>query len=61
MQGTAQAMVSPRTFCLLKIGARRAGSAIGRVEGRRKSAGPFSFVSASQIFAFIERRIFGAK
>ncbi len=29
--------------------------------GRRKSAGPFNFVSASQIFAFIERRIFGAK
>ncbi len=61
MQGTAHAIVSPKTFCLLKVGARRAGRAMGSEDGRRKSAGPFNFVSASQIFAFIERRTFGAK
>src|SRR3954447_20506273 len=61
MHGTAQAIVSPSTFCLLKIGASRAGSAIGRVEGRRRSAAAFSLFRASQIFAFIERKTFGAK
>ena len=61
MHGTAHAIVSPSRFCLLKIGASRDGSAIGSVAGRRTSAAAFSFVSASQILVFIERKTFGAK
>jgi len=61
MHGTAHAIVSPRTFCLLKIGARRPGKAIGRFVGRFTLGGPFNFVIASQILAFIERKTFGAK
>ena len=33
----------------------------GRVAGRRTSAAAFSLLRASQIFAFIERKTFGAK
>src|SRR5205823_6674993 len=57
IQGTAQAMVSPRRFCFAKIGARREGNAIGKVGLRWKSGAALSLFSASQIFAFIERKI----
>ncbi len=61
MHGTAQAIVSPRTFSRLKTDASRAGSAIGNFTGMPRSAGPFNFFQASQIFAFMARKIFGAK
>ena len=60
-QGAAQAMVSPRMFSRAKIAASREGKATGSVDGARESAGPLSFLKISQIFAFIARRIFGAK
>src|SRR4029077_7110411 len=59
--GTAQTMVSPRTFSLPKMGASRVGNVDGRLSGTSRSAGPFSFLQASQIFTFIARKILGAK
>src|SRR5437762_2368036 len=59
--GTAHRIVAPRTFSLLKIGASRAGNVDGRLSGTSESAGPFSFLQASQIFTFVARKILGAK
>src|SRR5439155_1082815 len=44
-----------------KTDASRAGSVTGNFTGMPRSAGPLSFFQASQIFAFIARKIFGAK
>src|ERR1017187_1671607 len=59
--GAAHAIVSPRTFCRLTTDASRDGSASGNCAEALRSAGPFNFLKASQIFAFIPRKIFGAK
>ena len=59
--GTAHATVSPRTFSLPKAAASRAGSVDGNFTDTSRSAGPFSFLQASQIFTFIPRQILGAK
>jgi hypothetical protein len=61
MHGAAQAIVSLRIFSRLKIGASRVGRISGNLAGMARSAGPFNFFQASQIFAFIARKIFGAK
>jgi hypothetical protein len=61
MHGAAQAIVSPRTFSRLKTDASRGGKASGSFIGTLRSAGPFNFFQASQIFAFIARKILGAK
>ncbi len=61
MQGVAQAIVSPRTFSRLKTDASRGGKASGSFTGMLRSAGPFNFFHANQIFAFIARKILGAK
>src|SRR6266487_1003904 len=59
--GAAQAIVSPRIFSRLKTGASRGGGLIGNFTGTLRSAGPFNFFQASQIFAFMARKILGAK
>jgi len=60
-RGAAQAIVSPRTFSRLKTDASRGGKASGSFTGMLRSAGPFNFFHANQIFAFIARKILGAK
>src|SRR5436190_792575 len=59
--GAAHRMVSPRTFSLSKMDASRVGNVNGRLGGTSRSAGPFNFLHASQIFAFMARKILGAK
>src|SRR5205807_8330158 len=61
MQGAVQAIVSPRTFCRLKTEAKRIGRVSGNFTGILRSAGSFNFFNASQIFAFMPRKTFGAK
>ena len=61
MHGAAQAIVSARTFSRLKTEASRAGNVTGRFTGILRSGGPFNFLKTSQIFAFIARKILGAK
>ncbi len=61
MHGTAQAIVSARTFSRLKTEASRAGNVTGSFTGMLRSGGPFNFLKTSQIFAFIARKILGAK
>ena len=61
MQGVAHAIVSPKTFPRLKTDAKRAGNVSGNFTGMLRSAGPFNFFHASQIFALINRKILGAK
>src|SRR5438477_15633 len=59
--GTAQAMVSPSKFCLLKTGASFTGRFNGNVASRWKKAGSFSFRQTNQSFTLVARKIFGAK
>src|SRR4029077_553106 len=59
--GTAHVIVSPKTFSRPKIGASRVGNTCDKFTGTSQSAGPFSFLQASQIFTFIARKILGAK
>src|SRR5437899_12443252 len=61
MQRAVHAIVSPNTFSRLNTDARRAGNVVGSCTGSLRSAGPFNFFNASQIFAFTARRILGAK
>ena len=61
MHRAAQASVSPKTFSRPNTDASRAGNVTGNFAGVLRSAGPFSFFQASQIFAFMARKIFGAK
>ena len=61
MHGAVHAIVSPSKFWRLKIGSSRVGSVSGSLTGMSRSAGPFNFFHANEIFAFIARRIFGAK
>src|SRR5207247_7092534 len=61
MHCAAHATVSPKTFSRPKTVASLAGNVTGNSTDGPRSAGPFNFFQASQIFAFVARKIFGAK